>query len=94
MPLVIQDRMFDTNGQLFFPADSAGGVSGPPTRSTRSGCPEFVGDTIVVNGKAWPFLNVEPKRYRFLFLNGSNARTYEMFLTDPVSRSCRPAACG
>jgi len=40
--------------------------------------PEFVGDTILVNGKAWPFLNVQAKRYRFLFLNGSNARTYEL----------------
>ncbi len=33
-----------------------------------------------MNGKAWPFLNVQPKRYRFLFLNGSNARAYELFL--------------
>ena len=40
-----------------------------------------MGDTICVNGKVWPYLNVEPKRYRFLFINGSNARTYEMFLT-------------
>ena len=37
-----------------------------------------MGDVICVNGKAWPFLTVQPKRYRFLFLNGSNARTYEM----------------
>ena len=41
-----------------------------------------MGDTIVINGKVWPFLNVEPRRYRFLFLNGSNARAYEMFLVN------------
>jgi spore coat protein A len=46
--------------------------------------PEFTGDTIVVNGKAWPYLNVQPKRYRFLFLNGSNARTYELNLGAPM----------
>ena len=35
-----------------------------------------MGDVIVVNGKSWPYLNVEQKNYRFLFLNGSNARAY------------------
>jgi len=73
VPLVIQDRMFDTNGQLYFP--SAGINPEHPYW-----VPEFVGDTIVVNGKTWPYFNVEPKPYRFLFLNGSNARTYDMFL--------------
>jgi spore coat protein A, manganese oxidase len=36
--------------------------------------PEFFGDTIVVNGKTWPYLEVEPARYRFRFLNGSQTR--------------------
>ena len=36
--------------------------------------PEFFGNTMVVNGKTWPFLNVEAKRYRFRFLNGCNSR--------------------
>ncbi len=90
VPLVIQDRMFDTNGQLFFPSDSAGGFQWAPNPEHPYWVPEFIGDTIVVNGKAWPFLEVEPKRYTFLFLNGSNARTYEMFLTDPVSGNPGP----
>ena len=80
VPLVLQDRMFDTNGQLFFPADSAANILWTPNPEHPYWVPEFVGDTIVVNGKAWPFLNVEGKRYRFLFINGSNARTYELFL--------------
>ena len=80
IPLVVQDRMFDTNGQLFFQADSAGGILWALNPEHPYWSPEFVGDSIVVNGKAWPFLNVEPKRYRFWFINGSNARTYEMFL--------------
>jgi spore coat protein A len=79
IPLVIQDRSFDVNGQLYFP-----NLGINPEHPFW--IPEFVGDTILVNGKTWPFLNVERKRYRFLFLNGSNARTYEMFLTDPVTK--------
>ena len=81
IPLVIQDRMFDTNGQLYFPA----GVPFAPNPSEHPfWVPEFEGDTIVVNGKVWPFKQLEPKRYRFLFLNGSNARTYELFMVDPA----------
>ncbi|HWR20825.1 MAG TPA: multicopper oxidase domain-containing protein, partial [Verrucomicrobiae bacterium] len=30
IPVVIQDRIFDTNGQLFWPADTAGGVQSSP----------------------------------------------------------------
>jgi FtsP/CotA-like multicopper oxidase with cupredoxin domain len=89
IPIVLQDRMFDTNGQLFFPADSAGGTLWTPDPEHPYWVPEFVGDTIVVNGKAWPYLEVEPKRYRFLFLNGSNARTYEMFLPDGRGKNGR-----
>lgn len=36
--------------------------------------PEFFGNTIVVNGRTWPFLEVEPRRYRFRLLNGCNSR--------------------
>ena len=90
VPLVIQDRSFDTNGQLFFPADSAGGVLWTTNPEHPYWVPEFTGDVICVNGKAWPFKTVEPKRYTFLFLNGSNARTYEMSLTDPISKNPGP----
>jgi FtsP/CotA-like multicopper oxidase with cupredoxin domain len=90
VPLVIQDRMFDTNGQLFFPADTANNFLWTPNPEHPYWVPEFVGDVIVVNGKAWPFLNVERKRYTFLLLNGSNARTYEMFLIDPAGVAVPP----
>jgi spore coat protein A len=79
VPLVLQGRSFDTNGQWFFPAT---GIN--PEHPYW--IPEFEGDSTVVNGVAWPFLNVEPRRYRFLFINGSNARAYEMFLTNPVTK--------
>jgi FtsP/CotA-like multicopper oxidase with cupredoxin domain len=93
IPLVIQDRMFDMNGELFFPADSAGGVLWTPNPEHPYWVPEFLGDTIVVSGKSWPTIGtalpgqgLEAKRYRFLFLNGSNARTYELFLIDQVTK--------
>jgi FtsP/CotA-like multicopper oxidase with cupredoxin domain len=75
IPLIIQDRMFDTKGQLYFPA-----VGINPEHPYW--IPEFVGDTIAVNGAVWPLLKIEPKRYRFLVLNGSNARTYELAFTN------------
>lgn len=72
--LAIQDRMFDTEGQLLFP-------SGPALNPEHLWWqPEFFGDVMVVNGKSWPFLNVEPRRYRFRVLDGSNARFLNMWL--------------
>jgi spore coat protein A len=44
--------------------------------------PEFFGDTVLVNGTVWPFLEVEPRKYRFRILNGSNARFYRMTLQE------------
>jgi spore coat protein A len=87
IPLILQDRTFDTQGQLYFPA----GTPFVPNPDHPYWVPEFTGDTIAVNGHVWPYLNVEPKRYRFLIVNGSNARTYEMFLTDPVTKANGPA---
>jgi FtsP/CotA-like multicopper oxidase with cupredoxin domain len=91
IPLVIQDRMFDTTGQLFFPAATWGGIVNALNPEHPVWNPEFIGDTIVVNGKAWPFVNVQPKRYRFLILNGSNARTYELFLINQTTGVPGPA---
>jgi len=91
IPLVVQDRMFDTNGELYFPAGTYGGTVNSPNPEHPYWVPEFMGDTILVNGKVWPYLNVEPKRYRFLLLDGSNARPYAMSLVDPVSGNPGPS---
>jgi FtsP/CotA-like multicopper oxidase with cupredoxin domain len=87
VPLVLQDRMFDKQGQLYFPA----GEEFVPNPDHPFWVPEFTGDIMAVNGHVWPYLNVEPKRYRFLFINGSNARAYELFLTDQDSKAKGPA---
>jgi spore coat protein A len=82
--VVIQDRMFDTNGQWYFPDFPALNPQHPFWQ------PEFLGDTIVVNGKSWPYFNVEPRRYRFRLLNGSNARFYELFIVNPATKVMGP----
>ncbi|MBI5582592.1 MAG: multicopper oxidase domain-containing protein [Deltaproteobacteria bacterium] len=79
IPLIIQDRSFDTNGQIFYNLAS----NPQPNPDVHPfWIPEFIGDAIVVNGKTWPFLNVEPRQYRFRFLNGSNARFYNLKLNN------------
>lgn len=82
--LILQDRMFDTNGQLLFPAEGVNPEIHP------FWVPEFFGDVIVVNGKSWPYMNVEPRRYRFRLVNGSNARFYELHLNDPRPGATEP----
>jgi FtsP/CotA-like multicopper oxidase with cupredoxin domain len=86
--LAIQDKMFDENGQLLFPdgtganADGSipAGFDGPPPNPDIHPfwIPEFFGDVLVVNGKSWPYLNVEPRRYRFRILDGANARFFNL----------------
>ncbi len=92
--LMIQDRQFDTNGQLLFPDSNNNPslVDGPPSNPNIHPywIPEFFGDVNVVNGRAYPFLKVEPRRYRFRFVNGSNARFYRMGLVDASSGAICP----
>ena len=79
VPIVIQDKLLDPiTGAMIYP-----NVGISPTNHPKW-IPEYFGDTPVVNGKAYPYLNVEPMRYRFRFLNGSNARFYNIFFTAPI----------
>ena len=83
MALAIQDRMFFKGGNLFYPALppdpfwddfiteeglSNGDVPKP------SALAEFFGDHMVVNGKIWPKVDVEPRHYRLRLLNGCDSR--------------------
>lgn len=42
--------------------------------------PETFFNTVVVNGKTWPKLDVEQRRYRFRVLNGANSRAFNLKL--------------
>jgi spore coat protein A len=74
--LAIQDRMFTNDGQLYYPS-----LPEEPNDPTPSALPEFFGNFILVNGKAWPVLEVEPRAYRYRILNGSDSRYYDLFLS-------------
>jgi hypothetical protein len=64
--LAIQDRSINPDGTWSYPATVK---------------QNFFGDTILVNGKVWPFLNVKQGKYRFRFLGGSNSRSYALSLS-------------
>ena len=99
IPLVIQDRSFNKDGSLFYPADRAFFEGLKPSQLqipfipfyTKGGeqsdispiwNPEFFGNTTVVNGKTWPFLSVEQRRYRFRILNASDSRFFILKLSN------------
>jgi spore coat protein A, manganese oxidase len=74
IPLVIQDRQFNSDGTFLYPTSDIEGV-------TWIG--EYFGNVMLVNGKVWPFLNVEPRMYRFRILNGCNARILNLDIGGP-----------
>jgi spore coat protein A len=66
IPLVIQDRSFHPDGSFSYP---------------DMWMEHFFGDTVLVNGKVWPYLQVDRGVYRFRVLNGSNSRTYTLMFS-------------
>jgi spore coat protein A len=76
IPLMIQDRMFNPDGSPQYPTVDDG--------THMVWVPEFFGDVACVNGVAFPFLEVEPRKYRFRILNASNSRFYRLTLTDAL----------
>ena len=74
IPLVVQDRQFNPDGTFLYPTSDIPGA-------TWIG--EYFGDTMLVNGKVWPFLDVEPRMYRFRILNGCNARILTLDVGGP-----------
>ncbi|MFC4542987.1 multicopper oxidase family protein [Halosolutus amylolyticus] len=67
VPLVLADRSFTEDGELFYPDMFMANVAG---------------DVATVNGAAWPYMTVKPRTYRFHIVNVSNARTYDLSLSE------------
>lgn len=63
----ILDKSFQTNGELYYPTESL-------NRDFTSWVPEFFGNTMTVNGKVWPKVKLQDKKYRLVFLNGCSSR--------------------
>jgi spore coat protein A, manganese oxidase len=73
IPLFLFDRLLDENGQLQYP------TSGVPESPWVS---EVYGDALLVNGKLYPYLEVERRQYRFRLINASNSRFYYLSLSN------------
>ena len=76
VPMLLQDRTVDEAGQLVYSPTHDDGVRLPP----GVWGPEFFGDLPVVNGAAYPYLDVEPRPYRLRIVNGGNSRYFRLFL--------------
>ncbi len=79
IPIAVQDRSFNSDGSLFYPDtreffDTFTGPFIPESNVSPIWNPEFFGNTMMVNGKTWPYLDVDRVRYRFRFLNGCQSR--------------------
>ncbi|MFD0683248.1 multicopper oxidase family protein [Actinomadura fibrosa] len=77
VPLVLSDRNFGLDGSGALTGRSlhkVGAVS--DLRLVRP----HAGPYTLVNGVIWPYLNVEPRWYRFRIVNTSNARYYRLVL--------------
>lgn len=83
VPLVICDRSFAADGSLLYPSLDKDLRTVPGVEPDYMG--GVLGDVILVNGAAWPRLDVSNTRYRFRILNASNSRRYDLAL-DPGPR--------
>jgi spore coat protein A len=81
LPLMLADRSFQPDGSLFYPSlDPTLREPGVSMEYHHSG---MLGDTVVVNGVAWPFCEVDAALYRLRMVNASNARRYQLALDPP-----------
>ncbi|KAL1626033.1 hypothetical protein SLS56_007007 [Neofusicoccum ribis] len=65
VPLALSSKQYQSNGDLFSPAAET--VS-------------LWGDVIHVNGQPWPYMKVEPRKYRFRMLDTSISRAFQLWL--------------
>lgn len=61
VPLIVTDALFASDGELLWDNDDESGI---------------FGDVILVNGRPWPVMQVERRKYRFRVLNASVSRSY------------------
>ena len=73
IPLCLFDRDLRPDGQLSYP------VAADPENPW---VPEAFGELHLVNGKIFPYLRVEPRKYRFRILNAANGRFYRLSLSE------------
>ncbi|KAF3632740.1 Multicopper oxidase LPR1 [Capsicum annuum] len=78
-PLVVFDRAFKPDGSIYMNSTGNNPCIHPQWQ------PEYFGDAIIVNGKAWPYMKVKRRKYRFRIINASNARFFRFFFTNNMT---------
>jgi FtsP/CotA-like multicopper oxidase with cupredoxin domain len=73
IPIVLQDRLF---------APESAGTRALVYEGGNAGWAGMLGDVVLVNGAMLPRLAVETRQYLLRLYNGSNARTYDLALSD------------
>ncbi|KAI1083361.1 Cupredoxin [Whalleya microplaca] len=68
IPLILSSKFYNQDGTL---------------QSTFGEDESVWGDTIHVNGQPWPVFNVQPRKYRFRFLNSSPSRNFGLHFVRP-----------
>jgi spore coat protein A, manganese oxidase len=71
IPLLLYDRFLRADGQLEYP------VSENPKSPW---VPEVYSNCMLANGKLFPYVDVEPRKYRLRVMNGSNGRFFRLSL--------------
>ncbi|KAF3788419.1 Spore coat protein [Nymphaea thermarum] len=77
--LMIFDRTFNKDGSVYVNTTGVNPNIHPIWQ------PEYFGDTILVNGRAWPYLKVQKRKYRFRILNACNARYLNLSLSNGMA---------
>eukprot|EP01018_Ginkgo_biloba_P027073 Gb_39670 [translate_table: standard] len=77
--LLVFDRSFATDGSIYMNS------TGDNPSIHLQWQPSYFGDAIIVNGKVWPYLKVQRRKYRFRIVNASNARFYNFALSNGLS---------
>jgi hypothetical protein len=67
----LASKQYNSDGTLFDPKDETDSLWG---------------DVIHVNGQPWPYMKVEPRKYRFRMLNTAISRTFKLTLEDPTAK--------
>ncbi|CAN9355669.1 unnamed protein product [Alternaria alternata] len=71
VPLALASKQYNSDGTLFDPKDETDSLWG---------------DVIHVNGQPWPYMKVEPRKYRFRMLNTAISRAFKLTLEDPTAK--------
>lgn len=78
--LIMQDRWFRSDGQLDLDTTPT-----PPGGIVLS----IFADFMMVNGRPWPVMDVEPRKYRFRLLNASDSRFLVLQFDNPDAKILR-----